>query len=261
MAKKGKVVIILLILLAAVSILLSGIIYLMLDKEREHSVSLSKKISELEADRSGLNKLIIDHKLKLSQASAELNQSEKKIRELKFSLDKEKRDKQEALSQLASFKNDLDEAKSVKLDLDKEINQKKQEINSFKLQIERLDKANKGLAKKLEDISSSDVQLGKIVVASEVMPFTEEASVKQISNKSLEGRILVVNKEYAFAVVNLGRRDGIAKGDIFSIYQKGKYIGDVIVEKIDEVMSSVNFSDPDLKDIIQEGDKVATKFY
>jgi len=74
-----------------------------------------------------------------------------------------------------------------------------------------------------------------------------------------EGKILVVNKEYNFAVVNLGSKDGVAMGDIFSVYHDNKFVGDVKVEKLHDSMAAAGFSSPDIKSKILEGDKAVRK--
>jgi hypothetical protein len=73
-----------------------------------------------------------------------------------------------------------------------------------------------------------------------------------------EGKVLVVNKEYNFAVISLGSRDGVAVGKVFSVYHNGAYIGDMRVEKVHDAMSAAGFTTLD-KNKISEGDKVSSK--
>jgi cell shape-determining protein MreC len=74
----------------------------------------------------------------------------------------------------------------------------------------------------------------------------------------LEGKVTVVNKEYNFAVINLGQKDGVNVGDQFSVTREGKVIGDIKVEKVHESMSAAGFA-AELKDAIQENDLVVQK--
>mgnify|MGYP001595625086 CR=1 FL=1 len=260
MSNKGKVITILLILLTAVSIVVSGIIYLQLEKEQSQNASLSKKISTLETEKANLEKQIEQHKSELAEANTKLEEADKKIKELTLSLDEEKNKNQEAV---ASINKDLEEVKNAKADLEKKISQNQDEINSLKAQIEKLKKEKEDLEKKIKDgASKSDVQLGKIVVAPETIAAGTDASLNKDAaslSAPLEGKILVVNKEYAFVVINLGSRDGISVNDTLSVYQKDKYIGDIIVERVDTAMCSANFSDPNLREIVKENDRVTTK--
>ena len=67
---------------------------------------------------------------------------------------------------------------------------------------------------------------------------------------------MVLNKEYNFAVINLGSTDGVNIGDLFSVYHNDKYIGDVKIEKVHDSMSAAGFESTAIKDNISEGDKV-----
>ena len=61
-------------------------------------------------------------------------------------------------------------------------------------------------------------------------------------------------------VINLGRKDGAAVGDQFSIYHGNQYIGDVKVEKVQEAMSAAGFVSDEAKNNVKEGDRVIKKF-
>lgn len=261
MSKKGKSITVLLILLAGASIAVSGIIYLSLKKERDQAITLSKKVSRLESDKSALEKKIEEYESDLSKAVAKLNQSEKRIKELMFSLDTETRKTEKATSQLASLQEELAEVKNTKADLEKRISQGQEEIGSFKDQIAELKQAKEELEEKVERIvSETGIELGTIVIASEPASDTEDiAEEEDLLVDLLQGRILVINKEYAFVVINLGSQDGVSSGDVFSIYQKNKYIGDIIVERVDEAVSSANFASSRLKNIARENDKIVSK--
>ncbi len=74
-----------------------------------------------------------------------------------------------------------------------------------------------------------------------------------------DGKVLVVNRDYNFVVINLGSKDGVGIGNEFSIYRNDKYIGVVKVEKVHDSMAAAGFGPNDLKDKINEGDKVVRK--
>ena len=76
--------------------------------------------------------------------------------------------------------------------------------------------------------------------------------------KPLEGKVTVINKEYNFAVINLGQKDGINTGDQFTVSRDGKVIGEIKVEKVHDSMSAAGFA-AELKDLIKENDLVVQK--
>ncbi|HNX81663.1 MAG TPA: hypothetical protein PKL77_05905 [Candidatus Omnitrophota bacterium] len=83
----------------------------------------------------------------------------------------------------------------------------------------------------------------------------------QMETSSVQGggKVLVINKDYNFVVINLGSKDGVSIGDIFSISHAGKYLGDVKVEKVHDTMAAAGFMTQGMRDKISEGDKVTLK--
>lgn len=56
----------------------------------------------------------------------------------------------------------------------------------------------------------------------------------------LNGRILEINREYNFVIVNLGKEDGVKRGMVFLVYREKKLLGRVEVEDVFNDMSSCN---------------------
>ncbi len=94
--------------------------------------------------------------------------------------------------------------------------------------------------------------------ASSVKP-AEEKTKKARASSGLDGKVLVVNRDYNFVVVNLGSKDGVVVGNEFAIYHNDKYIGDVKVEKVHDSMAAAGFVSNDIKNQISEGDKAVRK--
>jgi len=108
------------------------------------------------------------------------------------------------------------------------------------------------------------VALGKIVVEEE--PVKEVEATQQTtppkmvklpeSSVSTQGQVLVVNKEFAFVVVNIGEKDGIKGSEILDVYRGNQLLGRVQVERIYDTMSSAVILPEFSKDEIKEGDIV-----
>lgn len=75
----------------------------------------------------------------------------------------------------------------------------------------------------------------------------------------LVGKVLAVNKKYDFAVIDVGRRDGIRAGDIFLLYHNDNYIGDIQIDRTREIISACIFVSKEVEDKITVGDKVIRK--
>ncbi|MFH1856366.1 MAG: hypothetical protein ABH836_03935 [Candidatus Omnitrophota bacterium] len=57
---------------------------------------------------------------------------------------------------------------------------------------------------------------------------------------ALTGEVLVVNKEFSFLVVALGREHNLKLGDILSVYRSGEFIGKAVVERVEEEISAAS---------------------
>lgn len=64
--------------------------------------------------------------------------------------------------------------------------------------------------------------------------------VKGLDAEILNGRILEVNKDYNFVIINLGKEEGVKKGMVFMVYREKKLLGKVEAEDVFQDMSSCN---------------------
>ena len=149
--------------------------------------------------------------------------------------------------------------------------------NQVAARIEELEGKNQELEARLKG-----VELGKIVVgnpedsyvsAAQAAPLSQQAGQQAATRaasgvalakettapaapQSGEGKVLVVNREYNFIVINLGSKDGVNVGKIYSVYHNNKYVGDVKIDKVHDSMAAAGFISADVKDKISEGDKL-----
>ena len=69
----------------------------------------------------------------------------------------------------------------------------------------------------------------------------EKIVIKPIPVKptpALAGKVLAVNKEYDFVIIDLGKANNLNLGDILSVYRSDKFIGRIQVEKAKEDISA-----------------------
>jgi len=89
--------------------------------------------------------------------------------------------------------------------------------------------------------------------ALEVEPVVVES--RQIDTK-IEAKILEVNTEYDFAVIDAGALDGIKEGDSMFVYDNNEVLGRVVIEKTEDNYSVARLLYKTLKDTVEKGDKV-----
>ncbi|TAM37891.1 hypothetical protein EPN54_04815 [bacterium] len=236
--------------------------------EHAKSIRLQGQVDELTARQHATESKLEDSKKMVTRLQLELQEVKAQIDTLNSELDQEKSSRLDAVNKLEQFKADLEQQKTSRQDLESRLSQASSEGMKMKEQLKVIQQQKDELETRLKELEagSSGVELGKVVVNSEAVKEKPAAPVSSKVEKKTEaskvnvpeGRVMVVNKEYNFAVINLGSKDGVKTDDLFSVYHGGKIIGELKVEKVHESMSAAGFSE-DLKNIISENDKVAQK--
>lgn len=238
--------------------------------EHAKAVRLQAQVDELTARQRVTESKLEDSKKMVTRLQLELQEVKGQIDTLSKELAQEKSSRLDASNKLGQLKADLEQQKTSRQDLEGRLNQASSEGLKMKEQIKVIQQQKDQLEAKLKELEggSDGVELGKVVVNSEVLkekPLPAAAQTSKADKKAeapktsvLEGKVMVVNKDYNFAVINLGSKDGVKIDDLFSVYRGDKVIGELKVEKVHESMSAAGFSE-DLKNIINENDVVAQK--
>lgn len=266
MADKTKLPILILIVLILISLSLTGGVFFLLQKERAKNLALQEELEDVKTRQKITETKLQESQKLVSNMELKLQEAKTQVDNLTVELQQEKSAKDEAKALIEQLRLDLEQQKGLRQDLEKKLSQAQKDVEKIQAQLKELESRKQELETKIKDLGarSSGVELGKIVVESEVaLVKSETAEPVKAEGKSpvseLEGKILVVNKDYNFVVINLGSKDGIDIGNVFSVYHGNKYIGDIKVEKIHDSMSAAGFVVADIKDKILEGDKVIRK--
>ncbi len=283
MHRKGSILLPVLIGLFIVSLLAAvGVSYLY-QKEHTQNIKLQGQIVELENLQRNTASKLDESKKMATDLALKLQETKNKIDSLSNDLAAEKSAHAETSNQLEQFKADLSKQKSLREDLENRLKQVQEDGKQVKEQIKIMQQQKVALEEKIKDLETGTggVELGKVVVNSESSPANDavlaqpkiadkginapEAKVSKVAEsqpprlvKGLEGKVMIVNKEFNFAVINLGSKDKVIVGDEFSVFRAGKSIGDLKVEKVHEAMSAAGFA-AELKDSIKENDLVMQK--
>lgn len=114
-----------------------------------------------------------------------------------------------------------------------------------------------------------DIELDQIVVTPDVR-VTEEDIMRQITDSTKqessgssgsipEGRILSVDVETAFVVINLGRKHGLTNGIFMAVYRGNDYLGDIKITRTQEEMAAADLVPPLSGQILRKNDQVIAK--
>jgi len=283
MYRKGKIILPVLIVLIVISFAFAAVSFYLYQKEHAQNIQLQDQITDLNNRQRVTEGKLGDSKKLASELELKLQESNAKVDSLIKEMLQKKAELTESANQLEQFKADLEQQKSLRQDLESRLKTAQDEGKQAKEQIKIIQKQKSELEDKIKNMESGSegVELGKVIVAGEpvVIDNTAKGKVKadnakinaaalkaeKIDKKTqsatsgiLEGKVMIVNKEFNFAVINLGSKDKVEVGDEFRVTRDDKYIGDLKVEKVHESMSAAGFI-PELKDLIKENDKITQK--
>ena len=157
-----------------------------------------------------------------------------------------------------AVETELTSEKEKSLTLKKELEDKEQQI---KVTLDRLEreitarkKAEAQLMITLKEKENLEVKVKNLKEA----PTIELEKIVIKPGSVITGKITMVNKEYAFVVVNLGTQHNLKAGDILSVYRNDEFIGKVQIERAEEKMSAAAVL-PDWQNVeFKESDIVKT---
>lgn len=269
MVGKARIHTVILIFLMLTSLALAGVIFNFLQQERSVNAKLQEDLNVVRKEYDITLTKLEESKRTVSSLEIKLKDYQAQINTLNGDLEQEKSAKLDALAEVEQLKTDLDKQKGVKRELEDKLAQAQNNLEKMQAQLTDLESKRTDLETKIKDleaqakeVQNKDVELGKIVVNPESegsLPSVNAQEQRAPEATGLEGKVLVVNKEYNFVVINLGNSDGINTDDIFSVYHNHNYIGDIKVEKVHDSMSAAGFVSIETKDKISEGDRVVQK--
>ena len=267
-----------------VSLSLAGGIFYLYQKEQTLNVSLQREKEELNLNIKITQANLDESQKEVATLGLKLKESQVQIETLTSGLEQEKNTKEEALTLIRQLESALEKQKGLSGDLENKLKQAENDLGQIRNQLNDLESQKAQLETKIKDLEEQakqalarGVELGKIVVSPDAAnsaealltpesdlsseavltsPSVNVTEGRQESSSGLTGKVLVLNKEYNFAVINLGSADGVNTGDIFSVYHNNNYIGDLKIEKVHDSMSAAGFASTAIKDNISEGDKV-----
>ncbi|MFA5356604.1 MAG: hypothetical protein WC301_04295 [Candidatus Omnitrophota bacterium] len=293
MPDKAKMPLIVMALLIVASLSLAGSGFYLLQKEKAKNSMLQDQLQGLKMEQEAAEAKLAQYTKTISQLEVNLKDAQSEVYELTDTLEKQAKEKDEALGRLQRLNQELNQQKELRAELEKSLQQAQSDTKEVVEQLKEIGSKRVVLEARIKELEAQlkqtqanaqpqGVELGTIVVASEdnmgaakkVEPPADttkrqpkaqpskQAPIQpkeQAATPSSEGKVLVVNKEYDFIVVNLGSRNGVKPGDIFAIYRGNKYLGDIKVAKTHDSMSAADFLTPAIKNSVREGDRIVQK--
>ncbi|MFC1805339.1 hypothetical protein ACFLZ3_05930 [Candidatus Omnitrophota bacterium] len=258
--KKGKIILVLFLILVILSLTLAGAGFYLLQNEKQLNLSLQSQLKDVREKYKAAEAKFIESRKIISQMDEKLAESASRIERLNREVQQEKGARLDDQSALRQAQLELDKQRGLRNDLEGQLRKSREELKGLKLQLAGLEKAEDKESKIM--VASGDIELGEIIVKPESAKNKEVRKSSGSSTKAEPGisvpvgNVMVVSKEYDFAVIDLGSKDGVKPGDRFAVFRNDKFQGNLIVEKIHDLMSAVTFESARIKKVIREGDKV-----
>lgn len=98
--------------------------------------------------------------------------------------------------------------------------------------------------KEKQDSKDKKVELDKIVV---------------VPNEVPQGRVLSIDNDTEFVIINLGEKDGVKPGDMMSILRGQEFLGDVKITRVQSEMSAADLIPPLSPKLLRKNDQVVLK--
>jgi vacuolar-type H+-ATPase subunit I/STV1 len=252
--------ILLVIILTIVLLGSTGAGFYLYYNEHLKNIELNNRIEEIVTKQKDSEAKLLESQRIASSLELKLKDSESRIDDLNNQLNLEKASREAATSDLESIRARLQEQNSLRASLESKLRKTEEQLSSMEEKLKDLESKKIELESKEKaeaEGQAEGVELGKILVGPDRVKVNAPGDAA--SAKPAEGKVLVVNKEYNFAVISLGSKDGVSLGDLFSVYSGEKYIGDVRVEKLHDSMSAAGFMSEDIRNRVKEGDRVVKK--
>ncbi len=257
---------------------LVGAVVIFLDRNKEQARRIwvedqlekikAAKVS-LEQERDELAKVKETLETQLTDANTQAKKLSEELATEKRSRDAVSDELNKARTQASDLNKKMQMVETEKKAVSDELARAKQSYQALSNELTTLRQAKEALERRVKEMltaQSSDAE--RIVVNPAAVPGAaavpaaaavrgaKPAASAVSSGAGLEGKVLVVNKEFNFVVVNIGAKDGLQSGSRVEISRSGKKIGSAQVERLYDNMAAATVLIEEQKGQIKEGDLV-----
>lgn len=270
--RRGKLLVPLLGFLAVLAMGVAAFGIVMLQQEKDKRIAKERELKlavaeneELKARANELEQAKAAVEDQLAKANKDVSQAKQdlvKAVEARDALTKSVEDREQEIKRLAK---DLEQAQTQQKQAVSQLSDLQTERDSIKKQLTDLESAKSALESKLAEATGRPtVELDRVVVggqpggdsASASMAPSQAAGSSAAPASGTNGQVVVINREYDFIVMNMGRNHGLAIGQQFKIVRGSEVLGTVKVEKVYDELSAAAILPDSKKDSIKEGDAV-----
>lgn len=281
----GKLITVSLIIIGFLLISMTAVSIFFFQKEVER-----RKIAEVSYQESQNRALKLENDLKESKKQAFLleeknKEADDRINSLLDELELQEALKSEMKNETASLKEQLQKEIQSKEEVRKELlddlSRSEQKIIELEAQVkveiskqEELKAAKDSLEKKLrsgdgqitfsndlpDDGFSSDLK--SELIPDEAKGQSDKVDLDKIvvvPHEVPKGRVLSIDTDTEFVIINLGDKDGVKAGDVLSVSRGNEYLGDIKVTRVQPEMSAADLIPPLSSKAIRKNDQTVLR--
>lgn len=263
MNRTGKLLVPMLSVLTVLALGMGGVTVVLLRQEQAKRLARESELKQVLVERESLKsqlaetqdakKRVEDELGKIRQQLADAQDQAAKASRAQEELSKSVEDRQKEFDRVAK---DLEQAKQERQQMLGQLNDLSNERNGLQQQLADLQKAKGDLESKVMELSGAPtVELEKVMVNGQAQQ-ASASMAPAAPGAASAGQIVVVNREYDFIVMNLGRNQGLSVGQEFQVMRANQVLGHVKVEKVYDELSAATILPDSKKDNIREGDQV-----
>ena len=258
----------------------------LLEKSRASEVRLEIELKEVKKQEFLLEEKNKEADERINSLMDELELEEGLREEIKLEVVslREKFQKEEKENQ--SIREELSEKLELSLEENVELEEKLRDEVDLKKEFEeklgRVEKRNQEMEDALEKLKKvieqnriKKAETSKIISHYQKIPMARESQEHQgqeegkekvdlekivvVPNEVPQGRILSVDKETEFVIINLGEKDGVKMNDVMSVYRGKDYLGDIKVTRLQPEMAAADLLPPFSSRLVRKNDQVVIR--
>ena len=273
---KGSTLTLLLIIAFFAASVAATMFFMDRNKEQARRMWAEDQLEKIKTAKESLEKER-DELIKAKQAlEGQVSDVSTQAKKLADDLAAEKRAREAVSAELVKTRGEADDLtgqlrtqEDEKKAITEELAKAKQSYQALSNELTTLRQAKEALERRVKEMLTSQAsEAEKIVVKPAQSSASEEStsaaaapaaaapSQAAPSAKATSGKVLVVNREFNFVVVNLGTKDGMQIGTKVTIFRNDKKIGSAQVERVYENMSAATLLAEEQKGQSKEGDQI-----
>ncbi len=266
----GKIITVFLVIIAFLLVSMTAVSMFFFQKEIERRKIVEASLNEVQGRASKLEDELKETKKQAFLLEEKNKEADERINSLLDELELQEALKAEMKNESASLKDQLQKEiqskEQVRKELLDDLSKSEQKIVELEAQVKAAVSRQEELKANLQNPAPEAMNEanGNVSVEDAASQASEDGKVQLdkivvVPNEVPQGRVLSIDTDTEFVIINLGDKDGVKPGDIMTINRGQEYMGDVKVTRVQAEMSAADLIPPLSSKILRKNDQVVLK--